>query len=112
MFLVLGLIFIYHLFVKHEPYELDIVEGLDDYFHAIDAEHKQHMIDTENYYINKFGIYTFEAHQFERLKNSPKFGHKFIVGVPTYRILDNNFYRHDLQFYPPHVDSHKEDREL
>ena len=41
MFLVLGIVFTISFFLKHEEYDITLEEGLDDYFHAIDSEHKK-----------------------------------------------------------------------
>lgn len=91
-----------------EQQDDEMVEDLADYYNAIDQGDKDRIIASETYYIQNFQTKTFEEKQFEDLKASNSESiEKIIMGVPTYRILDDSRYKQLLQFDVPNVEKVK-----
>mmetsp|Transcript_27157 Transcript_27157/g.33767 ORF Transcript_27157/g.33767 Transcript_27157/m.33767 type:complete len:187 (-) Transcript_27157:330-890(-) len=77
-----------------------LVEGLSDYYDALKESDKQALIGQEEYF-KKYKLKTFSDEQFAQLKQSETADlEKIIMGVATYRILDNLQYQQDLQYEP------------
>ena len=87
--------------VEDEDEEDDgLVEGLADYYDALKESDKQALIGQEEYF-KKYGVKTFSDEQFAQLKQSETADlENIIMGVATYRILDNLQYQQDMQYEP------------
>ena len=87
--------------VQDEEEEDDgLVEGLSDYYDALKDSDKQALIGQEEYF-KKYNMKTFSDEQFAQLKQSETADlEKIIMGVATYRILDNLQYQQDMQYEP------------
>ena len=81
--------------------EEQLFEGLADYYDALKEDDKQALIGQEEYFA-RYEIKTFSNEQFTKLKQSEKQEdeEKIIMGVATYRILDNLAYQQALQYEP------------
>jgi len=78
-----------------EEYELD--EDLANFFSAIQLKDRKDIVASEEVYMRKFGIKTYEERAFDRLKESESANlDKIMMGVPTYRLLDNLVYQQKL----------------
>ena len=77
-----------------------LVEGLADYYDALKADDKAALIGQEEYFM-KYKVKTFSDEQFSKLKQSETADlEKIIMGVATYRLLDNLAYKQGLQYEP------------
>jgi len=88
-----------------EEEEDQLCEGLADYYSALEENDKAVLIGTEKYFLENYGIRTFQEAQFERLQKSEGADlEKIIMGVATYRPMDNLRYQQELQFEPPRLE--------
>ena len=79
--------------VEEEDDEDQLVEGLADYYDALKDADKAALIGQEEYFF-KYKVKTFSDEQFSKLKQSETADlEKIIMGVATYRILDNLTYQ-------------------
>lgn len=86
---------------------MDLDEGLADYFSALEAEEKRELRNTEEYYRNNYGVKTYDELTFDKIQNQPQ-AWNTIEGVPTYSIMDNHSYMMQFQYVPTFIP----DREL
>lgn len=104
---ILALIFLFRVVTtkwcggSNEEEEDDgLVEGLAEYYDALKDSDKACLIGQEEYF-KRYGVKTFTDEQFSKLKQSETADlEKIIMGVATYRILDNLQYQQDLQYEP------------
>lgn len=70
---------------------MDLDEGLSDYFSALEAETKKELRNTEEYYRNNYEVKIYDELTFDKVQNQPQ-AWNTIEGVPTYSIMDNDSY--------------------
>lgn len=85
---------------EDESEEEQLVEGLADYYDALKDADKNALIGQEEYF-QKYKMKTFSDEMFTKLKQSETVDvEKVIMGVATYRPLDNLSYQQGLQYEP------------
>lgn len=78
-----------------------LVEGLEDYYVALKKDDKQALIGQEDAFSYQYGCKTFSDEQLTKLKAADTAGtEKIIMGVATYRLIDNLQYQQDYQYEP------------
>ena len=86
---------------EDEDEEGMLVEGLEEYYVALKDDDKASLIGSEDSFSYEYGVKTFSDDQLYKLKQSGTADkEKIIMGVATYRILDNLAYQQALQYEP------------
>ena len=79
-----------------------LVEGLSTYQEALKLDDQALVQGQEEYYKGKYGIETYSAEMYQKLKDAEVADDEHIImGVATYRLLENIKYVQGFQYEPP-----------
>lgn len=89
-----------------------LVEGLSTYQEALKKDDQSLIQGQEEYYKAKYGIETYSSEMYHKLKTAEVADDEHIImGVATYRLLENIKYVQGFQYEPPKLNAGKPTRE-